>query len=75
MKTYLERQHRQRIEGWGATVTDFHRNGCTFRVYGREYSLMRHLNGFMPVRGTVPIWHQPEYPDAALAIIYRSANQ
>lgn len=75
MKTFLERQHRQRIEGWGATIVDFHRNGCVFRIYGGEYLLIRSGNGFMPMRGKGKIWHKPEYPDAALAVIYRHANQ
>jgi len=77
MRTYLEPEHRQRVEsrGWNATVTDWHRNGCSLRVRGMEYSLIRNGSGFMPTCGRLPIWHQPEYPDAALAIIYRHANQ
>jgi len=75
MKTFLERQHRQRIAGWGAQIHDFSAIGCSFRMRGMEYALIRNGSGFMPVRGRLPIWDQPEYPDAALAIIYRHANQ
>jgi hypothetical protein len=77
MKTFLERQHRQRLQspGWDAQVYDFHASGCAFRMRGMEYALIRNKSGFMPMCGRLPIWHQPEYPDAALAIIYRHANQ
>jgi hypothetical protein len=77
MRTFLERQHRQRLQslGWGAQVHDFSAIGCAFRMRGMEYALIRSGSGFMPTCGKMPIWHQPEYPDAALAVIYRHANQ
>lgn len=73
MKTYLESQHRQLMEerGFDATVIQFHRNGAVLRIRGTEYSLIRSGNGFIPHCCEKPIWEKPEYPDAALAIIYR----
>jgi hypothetical protein len=74
MKTFLELQHRQRIEGWDAQVTDFHASGCSFRVHGREYSLIRSGNGFAVLCDGKSIWHEPTYPDAALGIIWRHSR-
>lgn len=73
MKTYLESQHRERIEspGWNATIIDFHRNGAVLRIRGTEYTLIRSGNGFMPHCCGKPIWEKPEYPDAAIAVVYR----
>jgi hypothetical protein len=73
MKTYLEPIHRQRIEslGWNATITDWHRNGCSLRIRNTNYSLIRSGNGFMPTCVGKPIWHEPTCPDAAFGIIWR----
>lgn len=78
MKTFLERQHRERLqsEGWDAQVSDFHSNGCAFRFCGRNYSLVRSGNGFLVCHNGVPIQDKPTYPDAALAHVWRhSRNQ
>jgi hypothetical protein len=76
VRTFLERQHRQRIAGWDAQISDFHASGCSFRVHGREYSLTRSGDGFLVRCGQKLIWPTPTYPDAALAIIWRhSRNQ
>jgi hypothetical protein len=74
VKTFLERQHRQRIEGWRAQVSDFHASGCSFRVHGREYSLIRSGNGFAVLCDGKSIWHEPTYPDAALAHVWRHSR-
>ena len=73
MKTYLESAHRQRMEerGFDARVIEFHRNGAVLRIRGTEYSLIRSGDGFIPHCCGKPIWEKPEYPDAALAIVYR----
>lgn len=74
MKTFLERQHRQRIDGWGAQVSDFHSNGCAFRFCGRNYSLTRSGDGFLVRCGTELIWPTATYPDAALAHVWRHSR-
>ena len=73
MKTYLESQHRSRMEerGFDARIIEFHRNGAVLRIRGTEYSLIRSGKGFIPHCYGKPIWEKPEYPDAALAIVYR----
>ena len=50
MKTYLESDHRQRMEerGFDARVIEFHRNGAVLRIRGTEYSLFRSGNGVIP---------------------------
>lgn len=72
MKTYLESQHRERMEerGFDARVIDFHRNGAVLRIRGTEYSLIRSGNGFIPHCCGRPIWNRPECPDACIALIY-----
>jgi len=74
MKTFIERQHRQRIAGWGAQVSSFNATGCSFRFCGREYSLIRIGNGFLVRCGTDLIWPTPTYPDAALAHVWRHSR-
>ena len=74
MKTFLERQHRQRIAGWDAQVYDFHASGCSFRVHGRNYSLIRSGNGFLVRCGADQIWPTATYPDAALAHVWRHSR-
>lgn len=74
MKTYLESEHRQRIEGWGATVTDWHRNGCSLRFCGRNYSLIRSGDGFFVYCGSNLIWPESARPDAALAHVWRHSR-
>jgi hypothetical protein len=76
MKTFLERQHRQRIQsdGWDAQISDFHSNGCAFRFCGRNYSLIRSGNGFIIRCDGESIWPEPTYPDAALAHVWRHSR-
>lgn len=76
MKTFLERQHRQRLSepGWDARVHSFHATGCSFRFCGREYSLTRSGDGFAVLCDGKSIWHEPTYPDAALGIIWRHSR-
>ena len=74
MKTFLERQHRQRIEGWGAQVSNFHASGCSFRVHGRNYSLIRSGDGFFVYCGSDLIWPESARPDAALAHVWRHSR-
>lgn len=76
MKTFLERQHRERLqsEGWDAQISDFHASGCSFRFHGRNYSLVRSGNGFLVYCGKDLIWDEPTYPDAALAHVWRHSR-
>jgi hypothetical protein len=76
MKTFLERQHRQRLQerGWDAQIHDFHATGCQFRFCGREYSLTRSGDGFLVRCGQKLIWPTPTYPDAALAHVWRHSR-
>jgi hypothetical protein len=76
MKTFFERQHRQRIDDWDAQVSDFHASGCQFRFCGRNYSLTRSGDGFLVRCGSDTIWPTATYPDAAIAHVWRhSRNQ
>jgi hypothetical protein len=74
MKTFLEKQHRERLSGWDAQVSDFHPNGCAFRFHGRNYSLIRSGNGFVIRCDGESIWHEPTNPDAAFGIIWRHSR-
>ena len=76
MKTYLERQHRQRLQerGWDAQVHSFDATGCSFRFCGREYSLTRSGDGFLVRCGQKLIWPVATYPDAALAHVWRHSR-
>lgn len=75
MKTYLEPAHREQLEehGFDAAVIEFHRSGAVLRIRGKEYSLIRSGNGFIPHCCGTPIWYKPEYPQACLALIYCDA--
>ncbi len=76
MRHYLTSQHRARIvaPGWDAQILIWRPDGATFILHGRSCALVRQGNGFVPTFDRKPLSAQPEYPDAALAIIWRAVH-
>jgi hypothetical protein len=76
MRTHLTAEHYARITapGWDAVPYFWSREQADFSLHGRHCSLVRQGSGFIPTLDRKPLSEIPEYPDAALAIIWRAVH-
>ena len=76
MRTFLTAEHRARVTapGWDARILHWSPDGAAFQLHGINCALIRQGNGFVPIVDRKPLSAKPEYPDAALAIIWRAVH-